>query len=99
MRERHLIFLVPGFFGFARLGDLMYFHYVQQALEAEWARHGLQVTVVPVETHPTASILRRAQRLLDTILASDWEQADAIHLLGHSTGVSMRACWPVRAFG
>ncbi|MFM7204437.1 MAG: esterase/lipase family protein [Myxococcota bacterium] len=86
MRERHLIFLVPGFFGFARLGDLMYFHYVQQALEAEWARHGLQVTVVPVETHPTASILRRGQRLLDTILSSPWEQADAIHLLGHSTG-------------
>jgi hypothetical protein len=82
----HQIYLVPGFFGFARLGEFTYFHFVQQALEAEMARLGVRAQVIPVETLPTASIVRRGRRLLETIVAHEWEKADAIHLLGHSTG-------------
>lgn len=86
MAERHQIYLVPGFFGFARLGDLMYFHYVQDALEGELARLGIQAEVIPVETLPTASIIRRGRQLLNAIQSTDWQRADAIHLIGHSTG-------------
>lgn len=86
MPERHQIYLVPGFFGFARLGDLMYFHYVQQALETEMARLGVEAEVIPVETLPTASIVRRGRQLMTAIQNTEWQKADAIHFLGHSTG-------------
>lgn len=86
MAELHQIYLVPGFFGFARLGDLMYFHYVQDALEAELGRLGIKAQVIPVETLPTASIIRRGRQLFNAIQATDWRKADAIHLIGHSTG-------------
>lgn len=86
MQSLHHVYLIPGFFGFARLGDLMYFHHVQQALERELTRLGLRARVFPVETAPTASILRRAQKLLDTILSTGGLEAAGVHLIGHSTG-------------
>jgi len=86
LAQRHQIYLVPGFFGFARLGDLNYFHYVQDALTAEMSRLGADVQVIPVDTLPTASIVRRGRRLLHTMRANECDKADAIHIIGHSTG-------------
>jgi hypothetical protein len=83
--ERHHIYLIPGFFGFADVGGITYFHHVRQFLEAELERYGLDVEVLPVSTLPTASIRRRTGKLLDTVAATAGDSGP-IHLVGHSTG-------------
>ena len=75
--------LVPGFFGFADLGDLGYFGHVVRRLNIEATRLTVDVQVHVVRTRPTASLVRRAQRLHDTIAALP--EGD-VHLVGHSTG-------------
>ena len=40
MAAKHHIYLVPGFFGFANLGELLYFGHVRDYLKAELARRG-----------------------------------------------------------
>jgi pimeloyl-ACP methyl ester carboxylesterase len=79
------IILVPGFFGFGRLGDISYFAGVRAALSVSLARHELQANVIEVVTPPTASIRRRAARVLEA-LAAVAELPGDIHLVGHSTG-------------
>ena len=61
----HHVYLVPGFFGFANLGDLTYFGHVREFLLAAFARRGLTLHVDVVATRPTASLPRRAERVLD----------------------------------
>ncbi len=83
----HKVFLVPGFFGFANLGDLAYWGHAQRFLEAEFARRGLKAEVYAVKTLPTASIRVRATRVLDTLAqAAQLHDGAALHLIGHSTG-------------
>ncbi|WP_373046777.1 esterase/lipase family protein [Vulgatibacter sp.] len=82
----HHLYLVPGFFGFANLGDLAYFHHVRDVLLATLGERGLDVKIWPVETSPTASIRRRAAILLETIAATAGEGDDPIHVVGHSSG-------------
>jgi hypothetical protein len=85
VRPQHLV-LVPGFFGFSRLGELVYFGHVEHALRTRMERRGWHGRIVTVGQHPTASLLRRSARLgevLDRLLAS--EDGD-VHLIGHSTG-------------
>ncbi|MCA9490285.1 MAG: triacylglycerol lipase [Myxococcales bacterium] len=72
------IYLVPGFFGFANLGDLRYFGHVVPLLRD----HG---EVEVVSTHPTASLTARARILHDAIAASS-KPGDRVHLVGHSSG-------------
>jgi len=79
------IILVPGFFGFGRLGDISYFAGVAASLSVELSRHQLQANVIEVVTPPTASIRRRAARVLEALAAVSELPGD-IHVVGHSTG-------------
>lgn len=79
------VYLVPGFFGFAALGELRYFNHVKEALDAAFARFHRDVQVLRVDTLPTATIARRAARLRE-IIAETAGDAGPIHIVGHSTG-------------
>lgn len=83
---RQHIFLIPGFFGFANLGKLKYFAHVREILQETLERHGTAAEIHYVPTLPTASLRRRAARLLDTIAEVTRGHDDAIHLVGHSSG-------------
>jgi pimeloyl-ACP methyl ester carboxylesterase len=84
--QQHHVILVPGFFGFGRFGELTYFNGVRAALEQSFARLGLAVSVIEVETLPTASIRWRAARVLETLVRVTAAHAGPVHLIGHSTG-------------
>lgn len=79
------VYLVPGFFGFAALGELRYFHHVKEALDGAFARFGRDVQVHRVDTLPTATISRRAARLRE-VIEETGGGTGPIHLVGHSTG-------------
>lgn len=83
---RHAVFLIPGFFGFARLGGIRYFRHVREEIEAGFRRAGHPVEVFEVETLPTASIRRRARVLAQALADAGLERFDRVHLVGHSTG-------------
>ncbi len=85
MPAKHHIYLVPGFFGFTNLGELLYFGHVRDFLQAEFARRGIEAEVVAILSHPTASIRQRAADLLSGIQATAGTEGP-IHLIGHSTG-------------
>jgi triacylglycerol lipase len=85
-RERHAIYLVPGFFGFTNLGRFRYFSHVERFLRARSAERGIDARVVVVPTHPTASLPRRAALLLETLARTRARRGESIHLVGHSTG-------------
>ncbi len=80
------VYLIPGFFGFASLGELKYFHHVKEALEQSFAAANTDVQIHRVETLPTAAIARRATRLLEVIQETASHDDGPIHLIGHSTG-------------
>jgi len=84
MPHLHVV-LVPGFFGFGRLGDISYFAGVRAALEIAFAKRGLTVSVTEVNTLPTASIRVRAAQVLEVLAALVAEPGD-VHIVGHSTG-------------
>jgi pimeloyl-ACP methyl ester carboxylesterase len=79
------VLLVPGFFGFGRLGDIDYFAGVRPLLEAALLERGFQASVTEVVTPPTASIRRRAAHVLEALVAVAKSAGD-IHVVGHSTG-------------
>ncbi len=83
---RRFIYLVPGFFGYSRLGGLNYFFRVREVLEAALRARGIEATVMECQTQPTGSIPRRTDRLIQEIEAMGGLSADEIHLVGHSTG-------------
>lgn len=85
MPPKHHIYLIPGFFGFANLGDLKYFAHVTEVLSNS-LRLGIDAQVHNVTTSPTAAVLSRAVRLLDAIHATAAEDDGPIHLIGHSSG-------------
>jgi triacylglycerol lipase len=86
MPAKHHIYLVPGFFGFTNLGELVYFGHVRDFLQAEFARRGVEAEVVNILSHPTASIRQRAADLLAGIQPTATGDDGPIHLIGHSTG-------------
>lgn len=86
MAGRHDIFLVPGFFGFADLGGIPYFHHVREFLRTILADVGIEARVIAVPTLPTASIRHRAERLLQAIETHSKDPDVPLHLIGHSTG-------------
>jgi len=79
------IVLVPGFFGFGRLGDISYFAGVGALLQQALSRAGFEARVTEVVTPPTASIRRRAGHVLEALVRVA-ESPGAIHVVGHSTG-------------
>ena len=80
------IYLVPGFFGFSRLGGLNYFQGVADALREALAQHRIDAEILECRTKPTASIRRRASRLLDEVRGGGGLEADELYFIGHSTG-------------
>jgi len=80
------VLLIPGFFGFGKLGDLSYFSGVREAIESSFASFGLAVTVTEVPTLPMSSIRFRAALVLETLAAVANKAEGPIHLIGHSTG-------------
>lgn len=79
------VVLVPGFFGFGRLGDITYFAGVRTVLENALSRAGFTVHVLEVVTPPTASIRKRAASVVEAMALLADTPGD-IHLVGHSTG-------------
>jgi hypothetical protein len=85
-RERHTIYLIPGFFGFANLGRLHYFVHVDRFLRERCAARGVDARVHVVRTHPTASLPNRAALVIETLARSLRGPSEVAHLIGHSTG-------------
>ena len=85
MSTVHDIYLIPGFFGFATIGKITYFHHVRDLLERDFKRAGLEVAIHEVQTLPTSSIRKRAKVLFDTIEKTA-SPSGPILLVGHSTG-------------
>lgn len=86
MPAKHHVYLVPGFFGFTNLGELVYFGHAFDFLKAELARRGVDAEVVTVLSHPTASIRQRTADLLKAVQETAAGDDGPIHLVGHSTG-------------
>jgi triacylglycerol lipase len=82
----HHIYLVPGFFGFANLGDVAYFGHVRDFLAAVCAEGKIDARLHVVRPPPTASLTRRATRLLETMANTAGADDGPIHLIGHSSG-------------
>lgn len=84
MTERHQIILVPGFFGFAYLGDLVYFSHVSEFLSKIFNDAGIDAKIIHAPTSPTSSIRERVRRIVDVIEVE--APTGALHLIGHSSG-------------
>ncbi|HEV8323013.1 MAG TPA: triacylglycerol lipase [Myxococcota bacterium] len=93
------VYLVPGFFGFANLGELRYFGHTRAFLARALADLGVEARVEAVPTPPTASLPRRAAFLLERLAADDAAApppgagaggdggaGTRIDLVGHSSG-------------
>ena len=83
----HHVLLVPGFFGFAKLGEFAYFAHVREFLVEALPKLGIRGEVDVVHTIPTASLERRAALLAQT--AAKLMKAKghgSLSLIGHSSG-------------
>ena len=83
---RHHVYLVPGFFGFANFGDFRYFAHAREHLEAWTRARGIDAVMHYAPTFPTASLRRRAGRLIEIMSETASYDDGPIHLIGHSTG-------------
>jgi triacylglycerol lipase len=83
---RQHVFLIPGFFGFANVGDLKYFRHVRSFLHAALGARGVAPAIHYVATRPLASLERRAAILADAMAEHAGGDDAPIHLVGHSTG-------------
>lgn len=86
MPTKHRIYLLPGFFGFANLGEIVYFGHARNLLVEDLRRRGVDADVHTVLSHPTASIRTRARDLHATLAQTAMGDDGPIHLIGHSTG-------------
>lgn len=83
--QRH-IFLIPGFFGFANIGDFVYWGPVRHKLGELLDAADMPAHIHCVKSLPTASLRTRTRCLLETIAKVRPQSNDIIHLIGHSTG-------------
>lgn len=86
MANVHHFYLIPGFFGFADLGGITYFHHVREVLTELCREQGIEPRIYYVSTYPTGSIRKRALRLYEQIVETACDDDYPIHLIGHSTG-------------
>jgi triacylglycerol lipase len=84
--RRHHVVLVPGFFGFANLGDFAYFGHVRDFLCEAGPPLGLEGEVRVVTTEPTASLPRRAALLAEAVASLLDERDGDVTVVGHSSG-------------
>lgn len=84
-RRQHIL-LVPGFFGFANLGDFAYFAHVRDFLVTFMRQRDLAGEVRVVQTYPTASLARRATRVAEAAAELLDDDDGDVHLIGHSSG-------------
>jgi hypothetical protein len=82
----HHVVLIPGFFGFANLGDFTYFGHVRDLLAEVGPALGVEGEVQVVRTEPTASLPRRAALLCEAVSALLDRAPGAVSLVGHSSG-------------
>lgn len=82
--EPTTVCLIPGFFGFANLGEQRYFEHVRPALDEALRRQGVAAAFLDVKVRPTASLRRRALGVARAI--DEHAPAGPILLIGHSTG-------------
>jgi hypothetical protein len=83
---RHHLVLVPGFFGFANLGDFAYFGHVHDILSEVGPEAGLDGEIREVQTEPTASLSRRAALVAETVSELLDESPGDVSIVGHSSG-------------
>jgi len=76
--------LIPGFFGFADLGEVGYFGHVRRVLAQKAQDRGASVHLHVVHTAPTSSLVHRTSRLHDAV--AGLPDDEPVHLIGHSTG-------------
>ncbi len=86
MARPHHVVLVPGFFGFANLGDFTYFGHVRDFLVEAGPGLGLDGEVRSVRTEPTASLPRRAAILAESLSALLDDSPGEVAVVGHSSG-------------
>ncbi len=86
MGRPHHIVLVPGFFGFANLGDFTYFGHVRNFLAEKGPALGIDGEVRVARTEPTASLTRRAALLCEAVSTLLDENPGHVSLVGHSSG-------------
>ena len=86
MPAAHHVLLVPGFFGFATLGEFAYFAHVKDFLSEILPEAGVRGEVEVVHTIPTASLERRAALLAGTVSKLLEAGPAAVSVIGHSSG-------------
>ena len=86
MARTHHLLLVPGFFGFANLGDFAYFGHVREYLAEIAPALGLRGQVRVVDTVPTASLAKRAVMLAKAIAQVCEGEPGDVSIVGHSSG-------------
>jgi triacylglycerol lipase len=86
MPGAHHVLLVPGFFGFATLGEFAYFAHVRDYLAEALPAVGVKGEVEVVHTIPTASLDRRAALLAETAAGLLARGPAALSVVGHSSG-------------
>jgi triacylglycerol lipase len=79
------VYLSPGLFGFSTLGTYTYFCHVEAGIRRRFQAAGRGVEIHLVDVHPTASIRRRAGKLIAKV-SETFDGSGSIHLVGHSTG-------------
>jgi triacylglycerol lipase len=84
--DPHHVLLVPGFFGFANLGDFAYFGHVRDFLAERGREAGIDGEVSVVATVPTASLRKRAARLAEAIAEVVDRSGGVVSIVGHSSG-------------
>jgi triacylglycerol lipase len=82
----HHVLLVPGFFGFATLGEFAYFAHVRDFLAEALPEVGVRGEVQVVHTIPTASLERRAAILAESVEKALEAGPAAVSVVGHSSG-------------
>lgn len=85
----HRAYFSPGMFGFGRLASYDYFVHLERALAARIREKGDTLQTYVVDVPPTASIRKRAGRLMELVARTcedDEDREGPIHLVGHSTG-------------
>ena len=86
MAGPHHVLLVPGFFGFANLGDFTYFGHVRDLLAEVGPAAGIDGDIRVVSTEPSSSLPRRAALLAEAIHRVLEQRGGVVSIVGHSTG-------------